>query len=50
MGQPQRVGEWCATAGGQVTQDAVWYYPEPKPDAKAVRDRVAFWKGVKIEV
>ena len=36
-------------SGGQVTQDAVWYYPEPKPDAKAVRDRVAFWKGVKVE-
>ena len=37
-------------SGGQVTQDAVWFYPEPKPDAKAVRDRVAFWKGVKVEV
>jgi uncharacterized protein (DUF427 family) len=35
--------------GDQATQDAVWYYPEPKPDAKAVRDRVAFWKGVKVE-
>ena len=37
-------------SGGHVTQDAVWFYPEPKPDAKAVRDRVAFWKGVKVEV
>ena len=34
---------------GHVNQDAVWFYPEPKPDAKAVRDRVAFWKGVKVE-
>lgn len=36
-------------SGEHVTQDAVWFYPEPKPDAKAVRDRVAFWKGVKVE-
>ncbi len=34
--------------GGQVNKDAAWYYPEPKPDAKAVRDRVAFWKDVKV--
>jgi uncharacterized protein (DUF427 family) len=33
---------------GATSQDAVWYYPEPKPDAKAVRDRVAFWKDVKV--
>lgn len=35
---------------GQVAKDAVCYYPEPKPDAKAVRDRVAFRKDVKVEV
>ena len=35
---------------GHVNQDAVWFYPEPKPDAKAVRDRVAFWKDVKVVV
>ena len=33
---------------GVRSADAVWFYPEPKPDAKAVRDRVAFWKDVKI--
>ena len=36
-------------SGGHVTKDAVWFYPDPKPDAKAVRDRVAFWKDVKVE-
>jgi uncharacterized protein (DUF427 family) len=36
-------------SGGHVSEDAVWYYPDPKPDAKAVRDRVAFWKDVKVE-
>jgi uncharacterized protein (DUF427 family) len=40
---------YTLSANGHTTNDAVWYYPEPKPDAKAVRDRVAFWKGVRIE-
>jgi uncharacterized protein (DUF427 family) len=35
-------------SGDHETRDAVWYYPDPKPDAKAIRDRVAFWKGVKV--
>jgi uncharacterized protein (DUF427 family) len=34
---------------GEANIDAVWYYPDPKPEAEMVRDRVAFWKGVKIE-
>jgi uncharacterized protein (DUF427 family) len=31
-----------------LNPDAVWYYPEPKPEAEMVRGRVAFWKGVKV--
>jgi len=34
---------------GQTNTDAVWYYPEPKDAAKEITDRVAFWKGVKVE-
>ncbi|TFZ05870.1 DUF427 domain-containing protein [Ramlibacter henchirensis] len=34
---------------GEMNIDAVWYYPEPKPEAEMVRGRVAFWKGVKVE-
>jgi uncharacterized protein (DUF427 family) len=34
---------------GHTTPDAVWFYPEPKPDAKAVRDRVAYRKEVHVE-
>jgi uncharacterized protein (DUF427 family) len=34
---------------GQTNQDAVWYYPEPKDAAKQITDRVAFWKGVRVE-
>lgn len=35
-------------AGGKENVDAAWYYPEPKPDAKQVADRVAFWRGVTV--
>lgn len=28
--------------------DAAWYYPDPKPEAAAIRDRIAFWKGVTV--
>lgn len=34
---------------GDMLADAVWYYPEPKPEAQLIQGRVAFWKGVKIE-
>jgi uncharacterized protein (DUF427 family) len=34
---------------GQVNKDAAWYYPDPKPAAQEIKDRVAFWRGVKIE-
>jgi uncharacterized protein (DUF427 family) len=33
---------------GKVNQDAVWYYPDPKPKAAMVAGRVAFWKGVVV--
>ena len=35
--------------GGKKNPDAVWYYPTPKAGAEQVKDRVAFWKGVKVE-
>ena len=34
---------------GDMNIDAVWYYPDPKPEAESVRGRVAFWKGVTVE-
>ena len=36
------------TVGGQENPGAAWYYPEPKPAAEEIRDRVAFWKGVRV--
>ncbi len=34
---------------GELNTDAAWYYADPKPQAEEIKDRVAFWKGVKIE-
>jgi uncharacterized protein (DUF427 family) len=34
---------------GELNQDAAWYYADPKPAAAEIANRVAFWKGVKIE-
>jgi uncharacterized protein (DUF427 family) len=34
---------------GERNPDAVWFYPDPKPAAAQIKDRVAFWKGVRIE-
>lgn len=33
---------------GAVNEDAAWYYPEPKPAAAEIADRVAFWRGVEV--
>lgn len=33
---------------GELNTDAAWYYPEPKPEAQAIKGRVAFWKGVTV--
>jgi uncharacterized protein (DUF427 family) len=33
---------------GVENKDAAWYYPEPKPAAAEIKDRIAFWKGVKV--
>lgn len=52
----QSVCPWKGTAsyldvvvGDQVNQGAAWFYPQPKAAAATIKDRVAFWQGVKIE-
>ena len=40
---------YSLVVNGEMNPDAVWYYADPKPEAEAVRGRVAFWKGVKVE-
>ena len=34
---------------GKENKDAAWFYPEVSDLAKGIKNRVAFWKGVKIE-
>ena len=34
---------------GMKNENAAWYYPEPKPAAAEIKDRIAFWKGVRVE-
>lgn len=34
---------------GKINEDAAWYYPNPKSAADALKDHVAFWKGVEIK-
>ncbi|MAN88755.1 MAG: hypothetical protein CL555_18715 [Algoriphagus sp.] len=33
---------------GELNKDAAWYYPDPKSAASVIKDRMAFWKGVKV--
>lgn len=39
---------YSIVAGGKENADAAWYYPDPKPAAAEIKDRVAFWKGVTV--
>ncbi|MEW6268658.1 MAG: DUF427 domain-containing protein [Thermodesulfobacteriota bacterium] len=50
------VCSWKGTAhyydvvvGDEVNHDAAWYYPDPKPAARNIKDHVAFWRGVEVE-
>lgn len=36
------------TVDGQTNRGAAWTYPDPSPGASKIKDRVAFWKGVKL--
>jgi uncharacterized protein (DUF427 family) len=34
---------------GQENPDAAWYYPDPKPVARSIKNHIAFWRGVEVE-
>ena len=36
--------------GGKRNPEAAWYYPDPKPAAQQIQNRIAFWKGVHVIV
>ena len=39
---------YSVEVNGETNAGAAWYYGQPLPDARAVRDRVAFWRGVSV--
>jgi uncharacterized protein (DUF427 family) len=39
---------YSVNVDGKTNTDAAWYYPDPKPAASEIKDRVAFWKGVQV--
>lgn len=34
---------------GERNENAAWFYPRPSPLARKIKNRVAFWHGVRIE-
>ena len=34
---------------GQTNSGAAFYYPDPSQAASSIKDRVAFWRGVRVE-
>ena len=33
----------------EINRDAAWYYPDPKPAAKSIKNYIAFWRGVSVD-
>jgi len=34
---------------GKTNDNAAWYYPAPKDEAKEITGRIAFWRGVEVK-
>ena len=41
---------YTVAVGGQQNKNAAWYYPRPSPLARKIRNHVAFWNGVQVEL
>ena len=39
---------YSLNVNGNLNPNAVWYYASPKPAAKEIEGRVAFWRGVEV--
>ena len=39
---------YTVRVNGQENEDAAWYYPNTKEEAKNIEGYVAFWKGVQV--
>ena len=44
-----RASYFDVVVDGERNENAAWYYPKPMSLARRVKDRVAFWKGVRVE-
>lgn len=42
-------GYYDIVVGSDRNAAAAWYYPQPKDAAAEIKDRIAFWRGVKVE-
>jgi uncharacterized protein (DUF427 family) len=40
---------YTVVVDGKANTDAAWFYPEPRPAAEQIRNRIAFWHGVKVQ-
>ena len=43
-----RASYYDAVVDGQRNRAAAWYYPNPSPAARKIKDHVAFWHGVNV--
>ena len=41
---------YTVRAGGLENPNAAWYYPHPSPLARKIRNHVAFWNGVQVDL
>lgn len=39
---------YSVVVDGEENTDAAWYYPDPFAAASAIRNYVAFWRGVEV--
>ncbi len=43
-----RASYYDVVVGDVVNRDAAWYYPDPKPKAVNIKNRIAFWHGIEV--
>ncbi len=41
---------YTVQAGGRENRNAAWCYPHPSPLARKIRNHVAFWNGVQVDL
>jgi len=39
---------YSVTVNDKTNKDSAWYYAEPNDAAKKIKDRIAFWNGIKV--